>query len=125
MWAGGGAEALSGPRLPPRVPAEPGLCPLSPSKPRAKDVSFPLTSQEVSVTAHELSLPHPRTPDPEMSTWDVSDARSAIWTNEGSVAGGPWALIDGYRMTPTQPVEHGHSRPPRRNGGARPPECLQ
>ena len=40
-------------------------------------------------------------------TWDVSDPRSATWTNEASMAGGPWTLIESYRMTPTQPVGMG------------------
>jgi len=38
-------------------------------------------------------------------TWDVSDPGSAVWTNEASVAGGPWTLIESYRMTPTDQAE--------------------
>jgi hypothetical protein len=33
-------------------------------------------------------------------TFDVSDPRSAVWTNEASAAGGAWTLIETYRMTP-------------------------
>jgi hypothetical protein len=37
-------------------------------------------------------------------TWDLSlsDPEAAVGTNEISVAGGPWALIESYRMTPTR-----------------------
>jgi hypothetical protein len=35
-------------------------------------------------------------------TWDISDPGSAVWTNESSVAGGPWTLVESYRMTPTR-----------------------
>ncbi len=37
-------------------------------------------------------------------TWDVSDPRVSVWTNEASVAGGPWTLIESYRMTPADPL---------------------
>ena len=37
-------------------------------------------------------------------TWDISDPGSAVWTNESSVAGGPWTLVESYRMTPTRAV---------------------
>jgi hypothetical protein len=34
-------------------------------------------------------------------TLDVADPHAAVWTNEASAAGGPWRLIESYRMTPT------------------------
>ena len=34
-------------------------------------------------------------------TWDVSDLDAIAWTNECSVAGGPWTLIESYRLRPT------------------------
>jgi hypothetical protein len=33
-------------------------------------------------------------------TLDVADPQAAVWTNELSEAGGPWRLIERYRMTP-------------------------
>jgi hypothetical protein len=33
-------------------------------------------------------------------TSDIADPQAAVWTNELSVAGGPWKLIESYRMTP-------------------------
>jgi hypothetical protein len=33
-------------------------------------------------------------------TFDVSDPGAVVWTNETSLAGGPWRLIESYRMTP-------------------------
>ena len=33
-------------------------------------------------------------------TLDVADPQAAVWTNELSAAGGPWRLIESYRMTP-------------------------
>lgn len=33
--------------------------------------------------------------------FDVSEPGSPVWTNEISTAGGPWRLIESYRMTPT------------------------
>ena len=33
-------------------------------------------------------------------TFDASDPQGVVWTNEASLAGGPWQLIDTYRMTP-------------------------
>jgi hypothetical protein len=36
------------------------------------------------------------------TTCDISDPGSAVWTNESSVAGGPWTLVESYRMTPTR-----------------------
>ena len=33
-------------------------------------------------------------------TFDASDPQGVVWTNEASLAGGPWKLIDTYRMTP-------------------------
>jgi hypothetical protein len=43
-----------------------------------------------------------RDPVPLRMTWDISDPGSAVWTNESSVAGGPWTLVESYRMTPTR-----------------------
>jgi hypothetical protein len=34
-------------------------------------------------------------------TFDASDPQCRLWTNEISAAGGPWRLIESYRMTPT------------------------
>jgi hypothetical protein len=31
--------------------------------------------------------------------WDLSDPSAAGWSNETSVAGGPWTLVETYRMT--------------------------
>jgi hypothetical protein len=31
--------------------------------------------------------------------WDVSDPSAAVWSNERSIAGGPWTLVETYRMT--------------------------
>ena len=35
-------------------------------------------------------------------TWDLTDPRGAIWTNETSPADGPWVVIESYRMRPTR-----------------------
>ena len=32
--------------------------------------------------------------------WDVSDPAVAVWSNERSIAGGPWTLVETYRMIP-------------------------
>ena len=32
--------------------------------------------------------------------WDVSNPRELRWRNEMSVAGGPFGLVEEYRMTP-------------------------
>jgi hypothetical protein len=31
--------------------------------------------------------------------WDLSEPEAAVWSNERSVAGGPWTLVETYRMT--------------------------
>ena len=31
--------------------------------------------------------------------WDLSDPAAAVWSNERSIAGGPWTLVETYRMT--------------------------
>jgi hypothetical protein len=36
-------------------------------------------------------------------TWDLTDPAAMTWSNETSVAGSPWSLIERYRMTPTVP----------------------
>jgi hypothetical protein len=33
-------------------------------------------------------------------TLDAADPHGVVWTNEASAAGGPWRLIERYRMTP-------------------------
>jgi hypothetical protein len=33
--------------------------------------------------------------------WDVSDPSDITWTNEVSVGGSPWVLIETYHLTPT------------------------
>ena len=33
--------------------------------------------------------------------WDLADPARITWRNELSVAGGPWALVEEYVMTPT------------------------
>jgi hypothetical protein len=33
--------------------------------------------------------------------WDASDPSAIVWTNECSVADGPWSLIESYRLQPT------------------------
>ena len=35
-------------------------------------------------------------------TFDVTEPQCVVWTNEISTAGGPWRLIESYRMTPTE-----------------------
>jgi hypothetical protein len=36
-------------------------------------------------------------------TFDVSDPRCVVWSNETSTVGAPWRLVETYRMTPTGP----------------------
>jgi hypothetical protein len=37
--------------------------------------------------------------------WDAGVAGVITWRNESSVAGGPWQLIEHYRMTPVEAVD--------------------
>jgi hypothetical protein len=33
--------------------------------------------------------------------WDAADPENIIWTNECSIADGPWTLVESYRLRPT------------------------
>lgn len=40
-------------------------------------------------------------------TWDLAEPDTILWTNEVSVAGGPWSLVEEYRCTPVSAREAG------------------
>ena len=32
--------------------------------------------------------------------WDAGEGSDLVWTNEASLAGGPWMLVETYHLTP-------------------------
>lgn len=56
------------------------------------------------------------TPDDNLTvfrvTWDLSDPEAPVWSNEVSVSGGPWQLVERYVLTPAAEAGAGSlSRP--------------